>query len=136
MAFHQVTSTNLTPSRPAPQAPQRRAGDASPQPSFTGVNSGYNSSFAFSSSSPSASSYVPSYTGVGGTPLPNRTFDSSSSQIVRSGPVSVKEEGTFASWIWKLKWLVLKEETLTIHKSEVGLIVVHDPFDIDATSQS
>jgi protein-serine/threonine kinase len=38
---------------------------------------------------------------------------------VRSGPVSVKEDG-FASWIWKVKWMVLKEQTLTIHKSEVS----------------
>jgi hypothetical protein len=47
--------------------------------------------------------------------------DSSNSPIVRSGAVSVKEEGTFASWIWKLKWLVLREETLTLHKSEVSI---------------
>ncbi|KAJ3898763.1 Pkinase-domain-containing protein [Lentinula edodes] len=38
--------------------------------------------------------------------------------IIRSGYASVKEDGTFASWIWKVKWLVLKEQTLTFHKSE------------------
>lgn len=102
MAFHQVTATNLTPSRPAPQAPLRR-----------GVDSPINSY----SPSPSNSSYSASYTGVGGTPLPSRHFDPTGAFVVRSGTVSIKEEGTF-SWIWKLKWLVLREESLSIHKSE------------------
>jgi hypothetical protein len=124
MSFHQVSASSLTPSRPAPQAPQRRGTDSQQQPLYSSsaalVNSGYNPSFTFTPSSPSASSYNPAYSGIGGTP--NRNSDAIfNSQIVRSGPASIKEEGTFASWIWKLKWLVLKEQTLTIHKSEVSL---------------
>ncbi len=46
------------------------------------------------------------------------------SSVVRCGSVSVKEEGTFASWIWQKKWLVLKEQTLSLHKSEVCFGVV------------
>lgn len=133
MSYHTVTPTSLTPSRPAPQAPLRRDTDPSQQQqqqsyssSAALVNSGYNPSFAFTPASPSPSSYNPTYSsiggGIGGTP--NRNSDAIfSSQIVRSGPASIKEEGTFASWIWKLKWLVLKEQTLTIHKSEVGELV-------------
>ncbi|KAF8911288.1 kinase-like domain-containing protein [Mucidula mucida] len=81
-------------------------------------SSGYNSSFTFNSpSSPSGSSYMTSYSGIGGSP--SRSNDTGlASNVVRAGPVSVKEEGTFASWIWKLKWLVLKEQTLSLHKSE------------------
>lgn len=131
MSYHQVTATSLTPSRPAPQAPQKRGTDNG-QPTYNTnaalVNSGYGPSFTFTPSSPSASSYASSYTGIGGTPAPNRNSEAFlNSQIVRSGPVSVKEEGTFASWIWKLKWLVLKEQTLSIHKSEVSIASVTSP---------
>ncbi|KAJ3996008.1 Pkinase-domain-containing protein [Lentinula boryana] len=38
--------------------------------------------------------------------------------VIRSGQASVKEDGTFASWIWKVKWLVLKDQTLSMAKSE------------------
>jgi serine/threonine-protein kinase CLA4 len=41
------------------------------------------------------------------------------SQIIRSGMVSLKEDA-FATWLWKTKWLVLKEQTLSIHKNEVS----------------
>lgn len=93
MAFHQVTQTNLTPSRPAPQAP----------------SSAYSSAFS------SGSSYSPDYTGIGGSPLRK----SDQGEFVRSGTVSWKEEG-FASFIFLRKWLVLKDETLSVHKSEVS----------------
>lgn len=33
--------------------------------------------------------------------------------------VNIKEDG-FASWLWRPKWLVLKEQTLSIHKTEVS----------------
>ncbi|KAF8891037.1 Pkinase-domain-containing protein [Infundibulicybe gibba] len=122
MSYHQVSTASLTPSRPAPQAPQRRGTDA-PQMSMSYTTnaslaaSGYNPSFTFTPSSPSSSSYATSYSGIGGSP--DRNPDApANSQIVRNGPVSIKEDGTFASWIWKLKWLVLKEHTLSIHKSE------------------
>jgi serine/threonine-protein kinase CLA4 len=126
MAYHQVTATSLTPSRPAPQAPTRRGTDSPTMYSGNGLQSvGYNSSFSFNTAtSPSASSYASSYSGIGGSP--NRiTSDSSpfqNVQIVRSGTIHVKEDG-FASWLWKAKWLVLKEQTLTIHKNEVSCLI-------------
>lgn len=40
-------------------------------------------------------------------------------QVVRSGYASVKEDG-FASLFWNRRWMVLKEETLSFHKNEVG----------------
>ena len=124
MAFHQVSASSLTPSRPAPPAPQRRGNSNDQQPLYSTAaalsSSGYGPSFTFTQSAPSASSYAPTYTGIGGTPGRNNSNDHvlNDSQIVRSGVASVKEEG-FASWLWKAKWLVLKEQTLTIHKSEV-----------------
>jgi hypothetical protein len=39
--------------------------------------------------------------------------------------VSIKEDG-FASWLWRPKWLVLKEQTLTIHKTEVCTMFTMD----------
>jgi len=120
MSFHQITAASLTPSRPAPQAPQRRGTDGPDM--YTNntslANSGYSSAITFSPSPPANSSYSPSYSGIGGSP--NRQSDSMSSVIVRSGSVSLKEDGTFASWMWKAKWLVLKEQTLSIHKAEVS----------------
>ena len=118
MAYN-ITPSSLTPTRPAPQAPNRRPTD-SPQLSTASLSSsGYNSSFSFNSpASPSSSSYMNSYSGIGGSPSRSNSMGGGSN-VVRSGSVSIKEEGTFASWIWKLKWLVLKEQTLSIHKSEV-----------------
>ncbi|KAL0952952.1 hypothetical protein HGRIS_007162 [Hohenbuehelia grisea] len=117
MSFHQVTATSLTPSRPAPQAPFRRGTDESSPGGSVLSSSGYNPSFNFMPSSPSGSSYATSYSGIGASP--NRNSDNTlNSQIVRNGIVSMKEEGTFASWMWKAKWLVLKEQTLSIHKNE------------------
>ncbi|KZT05248.1 uncharacterized protein LAESUDRAFT_601491, partial [Laetiporus sulphureus 93-53] len=113
MAFNQVTATSLTPSRPAPAAPMQRGPVAHALSS-----SGYVSSFSVGTSSPSGSSYASSYSGIGGSP--NRGSDmSSNSRVVRSGAVAVKEDG-LVSWLWRPKWLVLKEQTLSIHKSEVS----------------
>ena len=114
MAHYQVTSTSLTPSRPAPAAPIRRGNDIQ----NVLASSGYASSFSVGTSSPSSSTYASSYTGIGGSP--NRNSDMvNSSHIVRSGMVAVKEDG-IVSWLWRPKWLVLKEQTLSIHKSEVS----------------
>ena len=111
MAFNQVTATSLTPTRPAPSAPVKRdlqSGIAT---------SGYTSTFTVGTSSPSSSSYNSSYSGIGGSP--NRTSDGlANAQIVRCGVVSVKEDG-LVSWLWRPKWLVLKDQTLSIHKNEV-----------------
>ncbi|KAF9234542.1 Pkinase-domain-containing protein [Melanogaster broomeanus] len=113
MAFNTVTA--LTPSRPAPQAPIRRPTDSPSTPSTYNnalQNSGYNASFS------SGSSYAVDYTGIGGSP--NRYSDALiNSRVVRNGMVSLKEEG-FASFMFLRKWLVLKEQTLSIHKTEAS----------------
>jgi hypothetical protein len=99
-----LSSTSLTPSRPAPPAPQR-----------AGPGATYNPAFSIPSSSGS------SYSGIGGSP--NRNSENiMNTHVVRSGTVSVKEDGFATSWLWRPKWLVLKELTLSIHKSEVSLI--------------
>ena len=49
-----------------------------------------------------------------------------STHVVRSGTVSVKEDGFATSWLWRPKWLVLKEQTLSIHKSEVSVLYCPD----------
>ena len=119
MAYHQVTAASLTPSRPAPPAPQRRGTDLAPQYATNNslANAGYSSSFTLAPASPSTSSYQ-SYTGIGGSP--NRgPEDLSNSQVVRTGSVSIKEEG-FANWLFTRKFLILKEQTLSIHRNEVG----------------
>ncbi|THU83330.1 PBD-domain-containing protein [Dendrothele bispora CBS 962.96] len=98
-------------------------------------NNGYNAAITFSPSTPSSSSYASSYTGIGASPT--RNFDPSGSQVVRSGLVNVKEDGTFASWIWKAKWLILKEQTLSLHKSEgapqQSVIMLKDITNIERT---
>jgi len=115
MAHFQVSQHSLTPSRPAPS------------PSFNHstalVNAGYSSSFT-ASTSPSVSPYTYNYTGIGGAPTRgNPADDLSGSGVIRSGTVSIKEDG-FASWLWKAKWLVLRDQSLAIHKNEVGSYVV------------
>src|ERR1700683_4515085 len=117
MAFNQVTAASLMPSRPAPQAPQRRGTETYTTNSAL-ASPGYNTSFSLTPSSPSGSSYASSYSGIGGSP--NRHSEALfNSHVVRSGTVSIKEDG-FASWLWRPKWLVLKEQTLEIHKTEVS----------------
>ncbi|KAH9856264.1 Pkinase-domain-containing protein [Lenzites betulinus] len=118
MAHYQVTATSLTPSRPAPAAPIRRNDVQNVL-----ANSGYGSSFAVGSSSPSTSSYTSSsygmpYGGIGDSPNRNSAMVNSS-HVVRSGIVSIKEDG-IVSFLWRPKWLVLKEQTLSIHKSETS----------------
>ncbi|KAF8963248.1 kinase-like domain-containing protein [Flammula alnicola] len=118
MAYHQVTAASLTPSRPAPQAPQSRGMDGAPgySTNATLASAGYNSSFTFTPASPSGSSYAYQYSGIGGSP--NRgPDDAMNSQVVRLGVVSMKEDG-FGNWLFQRKWLVLKEQMLSIHKSE------------------
>jgi hypothetical protein len=120
MAFNQVTATSLTPSRPAPPIPLRQASTSSSSTAFTS-----GSSLTLAPSLVSTSSYAPSYSGIGGTPniggFPKRGSDSSTtvSGIVRQGSVGFKEDA-FASWIWREKWLVLREQSLSVHKNEVS----------------
>lgn len=118
MSHYQVSSTSLTPSRPAPSPQVQRRGTNEVPFSNALANSGYSSSFT-GSSSPSLSSYNPTYSGIGGAPTRgNSGDDSSGSQVIRSGNASIKEDG-FASWLWKAKWLVLRDQSLTIHRNEV-----------------
>ncbi|THU83323.1 Pkinase-domain-containing protein [Dendrothele bispora CBS 962.96] len=150
MAYHQITPSSLTPSRPAPQIPLRRDTDSPTMYTSNSAlsNNGYNAAITFSPSTPSSSSYASSYTGIGASPT--RNFDPSGSQVVRSGLVNVKEDGTFAcwiwkakwvgtfaSWIWKPKWLILKEQTLSIHRSEgapqQSVIMLKDITNIERT---
>ena len=122
MAYHQVTSASLTPSRPAPQAPRRGTEHSGTEYSTNSSSPGvYNTSLSsFTPSSPSASPYAFPYSGIGGSP--NRGPDDAlNSQIVRSGLVSMKED-SFANWLFQRKWLVLREQTLSIHKNEVRLL--------------
>ncbi|KAH9837838.1 Pkinase-domain-containing protein [Rhodofomes roseus] len=132
MAFNQVTATSLTPSRPAPAAPVRRGTDIG----NALASSGYASSFSVGMSSPSGSSYASSYSGIGASPIRN-TDMYSGSEVVRAGVVAVKEDG-LVSWLWRPKWLVLKEGSLSIHKSESSphyqyLIQMSDITNIERT---
>ena len=128
MAYHQVTATSLTPSRPAPQAPMRRGTEnsGSEYSINSSSTSGYNSPFSFTPSSPSSSSYAFPYSGIGASP--NRGPDDTlNSQIVRSGSVSMKED-SFGNWLFQRKWLILREQILSIHKNEVRFF--SDPNDL------
>ncbi|KAJ7619417.1 STE/STE20/PAKA protein kinase [Roridomyces roridus] len=133
------TQSSLTPSRPAPSPSMYSASQSSllsSQSSKTLANNGYNPAFTFSPSSPSSSSYSASYSGIGGSPSASNG-SSLGGGVVRQGNVSIKEDGTFASWIWKVKWLVLKEMTLTMHKSEgspqQSVILLRDIANIERT---
>lgn len=95
------------------------------------ASNGYGPAFTFNQSSPAGSSYSSSYSGIGGSP--SLSNGSGSGGVVRQGPVSVKEDGTLTSWIWKVKWLVLKEMTLTLHKSEVRCTILSAVFDRSAS---
>ncbi|TFK33091.1 kinase-like domain-containing protein [Crucibulum laeve] len=139
MSYPQLTAQSLTPSRPAPQAPQRRGTDSSSTMYTTNstlVNAGYAPSFTFTPASPSGSSYAFPYSGIGGSPNRGSESTLNNSQVVRNGTVSIKEDG-FASWIWKMKWLVLKEQTLSIHKNESSpqqsVILLSDISNIERT---
>jgi hypothetical protein len=105
----------LTPSRPAPPAPQRRGTENSL------ANVGYNLSNLSLTSSGAGSTYSSQYSGIGGSParqLSNDTGPTYPGGVVRQGTVNVKEEG-FASFLWRPKWLVLNDTQLTLHKNEV-----------------
>ncbi|KAG8908959.1 Protein kinase [Tulasnella sp. 403] len=93
----------LTPTRPAPPAPQRRLNEVRYPAGASGSSSAYNAS----------------YTGIGGSPDRGVVSTGSSPQIIRCGYANVKEDG-FASWLWGRKWLVLKDQTLTFHKNETA----------------
>ncbi|CAL1697571.1 unnamed protein product [Somion occarium] len=121
---------SLTPTRPAPAAPLRKGSDIQNVLS----SSGYGSSFSVGTSSISGSSSS-LYSGIGGSP--DRMSDGlMGTRIVRHGTVSVKEDG-LVSWLWRPKYLVLKEQTLSIHKNESAptqtLINLSDIANIERT---
>ncbi|KAJ7802181.1 Pkinase-domain-containing protein [Mycena olivaceomarginata] len=126
-------SSSLTPSRPAPN-PSMYSSSQSSQSTL--ANNGYGPAFTFNPSSPAGSSYSSSYSGIGGSPSLSNGGGAGGG-VVRQGPVSVKEEGTLTSWIWKVKWLVLKEMTLTLHKSEgspqQSVVLLRDIASIERT---
>ena len=114
---------SLTPTRPAPSAPNARNGAGGP------IN---NSLYAGSSYSPNYSSYASGSSSIGFSPSSNAPFRSGSSTainssilgssdggIVRQGYVSVKGSG-FVSF-WDRKWLTLREHIISFHKNEVSL---------------
>ncbi|OCH85607.1 hypothetical protein OBBRIDRAFT_296905 [Obba rivulosa] len=112
MPYYQMTARSLTPTRPAPAALVRKGSDVQSALS----SSGCASSFSISTSSSSGSSFATSYSGTGGSP--NRKSDTPSGvDIVRSGIVALKKDGLF-SWLWRPKWLILTEQTLSIYKNE------------------
>jgi len=129
MAFNQVTATSLTPSRPAPPIPIRQVSTSSSSTAFSS-----SSSLTLSPPSLSTSSYTSSYSGIGGTPniggFPRRSSDDAPmTGIVRQGSVGFKEDA-FASWIWREKWLVLREQSLSVHKNEVSFPSNSRVFDV------
>ncbi|KAJ6583928.1 hypothetical protein DFH09DRAFT_263940 [Mycena vulgaris] len=52
-------------------------------------------------------SHVPTSSSLNGDP-----------EAVRQGKASVREVGTPTTWVWDVKWLVLTEISLALHKSE------------------
>lgn len=119
----QLTAASLTPSRPAPQAPLRRptenSSPSNSSPLYTTTSLAPNSSpLSYPSPSPSGSSYGSPYSGIGGTP--NRGVDDMGMQVVRTGTVNLKEEG-FGNWLFNRRYLILREQSLAIHKNEVRL---------------
>jgi hypothetical protein len=119
MAYPNVGSMSLQPTRPAPAAPQRRATDNA----LASVGYNINLQPVGAGGGQFGAPAGNGYSGIGGSP--GRNFDGGppSASVVRQGNVSVKEEG-FASFLWRPKWLVLKETTLTLHKSEVGSFII------------
>lgn len=121
---------SLTPTRPAPSAPNARLNGGGP-----GAGSVNNSLYAGSSYSPNYSSYASGSSSIGFSPSSNASLRSGSSTAVnssilgssdggtvRQGYVSIKEDG-FASFLWSRKWLILREHIISFHKNEVCLFI-------------
>ncbi|KAF9447646.1 Pkinase-domain-containing protein [Macrolepiota fuliginosa MF-IS2] len=137
MAHYQVTTASLTPTRPAPSPQsQRRGTNESTYTPNVLANSGYSNTFT-GSNPPSVSSYNSAYTGIGGAPTRgNPGDDAFGTQVIRSGIVNLKEDG-FASWLWKTKWLVLRDQSLSIHKNESSpqqsVVLLRDISNVERT---
>ncbi|GAA6041911.1 hypothetical protein JCM8097_000217 [Rhodosporidiobolus ruineniae] len=94
------TYESLTPSRPAPPVPTSAFSSASAPASQPPHSAG--------STAPVSSSST--YRGADAAPPSPQT-------IVRRGWVSVKEDGLRA-WIWSKRWLVLREQALSLYKND------------------
>jgi protein-serine/threonine kinase len=44
-------------------------------------------------------------------------------EIKKDGHLQVKEDGLRA-WIWSKRYVVLREQTITFHRNEVGIILI------------
>lgn len=113
MAYDGVSA--LTPSRAAPPPPRRGPSDL--LSSGASVYSNAPSFQSYNTATSTPGSFHSSYSGIGGSPDRGSPAGSSSNGI-RSGYVSLKEDG-FASLFWSKKWLVLRDEALSIHRNEV-----------------
>lgn len=51
----------------------------------------------------------------------SKALQPTQASVLKSGHVSVKEEG-LRSWIWSKKWLLLRDKMLTLHKNEVSKV--------------
>ncbi|GAA5845412.1 hypothetical protein JCM11251_005066 [Rhodosporidiobolus azoricus] len=101
--------SSLTPSRPAPPIPHPLVSGSTPSSTLT--SSPYSSSPAHSANLyASTSSYTPSA---------SPPVAASAQTIVRRGWINVKEDGLRA-WIWSKRWLVLREQTLSLYKNEAS----------------
>jgi hypothetical protein len=129
---YQLGQSSMVPSRPAPPAPGRRTADISV---YNGTGSSlvtastttlasqnsYSSGYTAGPPSPSMSQYHSTYSGIGGSP--NRNGQSAlnlGQDVIRNGWAQVKDDG-FAGFLntWSKKFLVLREQTLSIQKNEV-----------------
>ncbi|KZV59906.1 hypothetical protein PENSPDRAFT_760269 [Peniophora sp. CONT] len=61
-------------------------------------------------------------------PLPVSSEPPRPLEVVRSGYVSFKKDA-FASWLWRAKYLVLRDQNLTIHKNEKAPAQITVPLD-------
>ncbi|EIW68693.1 hypothetical protein TREMEDRAFT_71885 [Tremella mesenterica DSM 1558] len=104
--------SSLTPSRPAPPVPSRTI---SSPPSVLQSTSRLPASSAFSSTAYGSGFPTISSATFGNTSI--RGASERSISTVRTGPVSVKEEG-LKSFLWRQKWLVLGGMDLQIFKNE------------------
>ncbi|GAA5994354.1 hypothetical protein JCM5350_004296 [Sporobolomyces pararoseus] len=95
-----ASTSNLTPSRPAPPIPDT----ASSQSSYPSVNT--------RPVIPTSNSYPSVFN-------PSSSTSSNAQTIVRRGWVSVKEDGLRA-WIWSKRWLILREQSLSFYKNETN----------------
>ncbi|KAG8838302.1 Protein kinase [Serendipita sp. 400] len=126
---------SLTPSRPAPSAPNSRS---APINNSLYAGSSYSSNYSSYNSGSSSIGFSPS----SNTPVRSGSFNtfggSSDGGVVRQGYVSIKEDG-FASFMWSRKWLVLKEHIISFHKNENApqnsMILLADVSNIDRTDK-